>query len=472
MRTTKRVLTQFCFYDRTGIQKMLEKQAAKGWMLESIGQLGWKYRRIEPKNVRFAVTYYANASMFDPYPTAGEELYQDFVEHSGWQFVASNAQMQIFFTEEKEPVPIETDPVVELQNIHKAVKKSFLPGYFAMLFCALLNLCLMAWRLCENFTGTLAHNTNLFTIFCWVTMAVMEVWEIASYFLWRRRALKAASLDRSFVETKNRNNTMWIILAVILGAYILMLTSVESRMVVVALITIGMMAVSVTLILLFTRWMKKTGFSREDNRAFTIVATVFVSIAVTFLSTVIVMSVMDKLPDDHVKDNYEMGGITVTRYGDDVPLTVAELTGEDMENYSTYKTVETSILLDRLVANQHPDFVTGDGGSTLRYVVVDVKFAPLFDACLREYLAMYHNQKLTDIFGNEFYGEFYPIDPGLWGADRAWQLHRLEEETEYLLVYGNRIVNFDFSEEPTSYQMELVARILGNEQKFENNKNK
>ena len=74
---------------------------------------------------------------------------------------------------------------------------------------------------------------------------------------------------------------------------------------------------------------------------------------------------------------------------------------------------------------------------------------------------MYHNQKMTDIFGNEFYGEFYPIDPDPWGADRAWQLHRLEEETEYLLVYGNRIVNFDFSEEPTQEQKDIVKAHFG-----------
>lgn len=471
MRQTKRVITQFCFYDRTGIQKMLEKQAQKGWMLESIGQLGWKYRRIEPKNVRFAVTYYANASMFDPEPTVGEALYQEFVEYSGWHFVASNAQMQIFCTEDENPVPIETDPMVELQNIHRAVKKSFLPGYVLMLLCALLNLVLMAWRLYENFTGTLANNANLFTMFCWITLAVMEIREIGSYYLWRSRALKAARLDGSFVETKNRNNAMWIILTVMLGAYILMLTSMSIRMVTVALISMGMMAVSVILILLFTKWMKKNGFSKADNRAYTILATIFVSMAVTFLSSVIVMTVMDQLPENHVKDTYEFNGITVTRYGDDVPLTVAELTGEDMNDYSIYKTVNSSILIDQLVANQYREFGTGDGRG-LRYVVVDVKCEPLFDACLREYLAMYHNQKMTDIFGNEFYGEFYPIDPDPWGADRVWQLHRLEAETEYLLVYGSRIVNFDFSEEPTPEQMAIVANLLGDEQKFENNKNK
>lgn len=462
MRTTKRVLTQFCFYDRTGIEKMLKKQAAKGWMLESIGQLGWKYRRIEPKNVRFAVTYYANASMFDPYPTAGEELYQDFVEHSGWQFVASNAQMQIFFTEEEEPIPIETDPVVELQNIHKAVKKSYLPGYYIMIAAAAMNLMLMAWRLYENFTETLANNANLFTMLCWITLFGMELTEILSYYLWRRKALKAAERDGSFVETTNRNNILWMILAVVSAAMILTLLSISTKAAYVAVVMLVIMFAAAGLVLLLTKWMKDIGFSREENRAYTILATVFISLAVTGLTTWAAAGIFERQQQEvHIRDTYEINGITVTRYGDDVPLTVEDLTGTDMTNYSTYKTLDSSIFIDKLVTNQYPDFITHQSGSSLRYVVVDVKFAPLFDACLREYLAMYHNQKMTDIFGNEFYGEFYPIDPDPWGADCAWQLHRLEEETEYLLVYGNRIVNFDFSEEPTQEHKDIVKAHFG-----------
>ena len=463
MRQTKRVMTQICFYDRTGIQKMLEEQAQKGWMLESIGQLGWKYRRIEPKNVRFAVTYYANASMFDPKPTVGEALYQEFVEYSGWQFVASNAQMQIFCTEEENPVPIETDPMVELQNIHRAVKKSFLPGYYIMLAAATLNLALMAWRLYDNFTGTLASNANLFSIFCWVLLFGMELMEILSYYGWRRKALKAAERDGSFVETTNRNNIMWMILAVVSAALILTVISITPKAAYVAVVMLVMMFGAAGLVLLFTQWMKKTGFSREDNKAYTILATVFISLAVTGLTTWAVAGIFNRHQADlHVRDTYEINGVTFTRYGDDVPLTVAELTGEDMEDYSTYKTVNSSILIDQLVTNQHPDFVTGNGGSSLRYVVVNVKFAPLFEACLREYLTMYHGQQVTDIFGNTYYREFQPIDPTAWGADRAWQLYSKEEAlTEYLLVYGNRIVNFDFSQEPTQEQKNIVNAHFG-----------
>ena len=462
MRQTKRVMTQFCFYDRTGIEKMLEKQAARGWMLESIGQLSWNYRRTEPKQVHFAVTYYPNASMFDPYPTVGEEMYQEFVSHSGWRFVASNAQLQIFCSEAENPVPIETDPMVELQNIHKAVKKSYLPGYYLMIAAATMNLVLMGWRLYENFTGTLANNANLFTILCWTVLFGMELTEILSYYLWRRKALRAAETDGSFVETRNRNNVMWLILVVLGAGLIFTLTSVTPEAAYVAVAMLVAMFFAMALVLLFTQWMKKTGFSREDNRAYTIMATVFISLALTGVVTWVVAGIFDRHQEDiHVRDTYEINGMTFTRYGDDVPLTVAELTGEDTVNYSTYKNFNSSILIDQLAANQHPDFLSGQGES-LRYVVIEVKFAPLFDACLREYLTMAHDQQVTDIFGNTYCREFQPIDSTGWGADRAWQLYDREEAlTEYLLVYGNRIVNFDFSLEPTQEQKDIVKARFG-----------
>ena len=462
MKQTKRVMTQFCFYDRTGIEKMLEKQAAKGWMLESIGQLSWNYRRTEPKQVHFAVTYYPNASMFDPYPTVGEELYQEFVSHSGWRFVASNAQLQIFCSEAENPVPIETDPMVELQNIHKAVKKSYLPGYYIMLAAASLNLILMAWRLYENFTGTLANNANLFTILCWTLLFGIELTEVISYYIWRRKALRAAETDGSFVETSNRNNITWAILVVVSAALILTLTSITPKAAYVAVVMLVVMFAAVALVLLFTQWMKKTGFSREDNKAYTILATVFISLALTGVATWVVAGIFDRHQEDiHVRDTYEINDMTFTRYGDDVPLTVAELTGEDTVNYSTYKTFNSSILIDQLAANQHPDFGSGHGES-LRYVVIEVKFTPLFGFCLRDYLNMYQGQQIVDIFGDEYYREFHPTDPTTWGADKAWQLYSKEYAMpEYLLVYGNRIVNFDFSLEPTQEQKDMVKARFG-----------
>ena len=75
---------------------------------------------------------------------------------------------------------------------------------------------------------------------------------------------------------------------------------------------------------------------------------------------------------------------------------------------------------------------------------------------------MYQDQQIIDIFGDEYYREFHPTDPTAWGADKAWQLYSKEYAMpEYLLVYGNRIVNFDFSLEPTQEQKDMVKVRFG-----------
>ena len=69
MKNRKRRVELLSFYDHVGISRHLEKMAAKGWMLEKITNLGWVYRRIEPKQLHFTVSYYSKASEFDPEPT-------------------------------------------------------------------------------------------------------------------------------------------------------------------------------------------------------------------------------------------------------------------------------------------------------------------------------------------------------------------------------------------------------------------
>ena len=57
MKETKRRMERLSFYDHTGIAAHLEKMAAKGWMLDKIGAYLWRYRRTEPKQLAFAVSY-------------------------------------------------------------------------------------------------------------------------------------------------------------------------------------------------------------------------------------------------------------------------------------------------------------------------------------------------------------------------------------------------------------------------------
>ena len=88
-------LENFVFYDYAGIQEHLQRMASRGWMLESITPFFWRYRRSTPQKVSFAVTYFPEASDFDPGPTENQQLFLDLCAQEGWRLAAQWAQMQI-----------------------------------------------------------------------------------------------------------------------------------------------------------------------------------------------------------------------------------------------------------------------------------------------------------------------------------------------------------------------------------------
>ena len=165
MKDTKRRIEAFSFFDHTGIARHLTKMAEKGWLLEKISNFGWTYHRITPKKLTFSVCYYPKASEFDPEPTEEQKEFHDFCEHTGWVLAAESAQMQIFYNEQENPIPIDTDPVLEIETIHAAAKKSYLPGYFVLLLVSILDSALFVSRLLGDFIGLLSSAANLFTGF-------------------------------------------------------------------------------------------------------------------------------------------------------------------------------------------------------------------------------------------------------------------------------------------------------------------
>ena len=94
MKDRKWDFIPFSYYDRTGMERHLEKRAAQGWLLERMSNLGWYYRRIEPRQIHFTVTYYLRASQFDPEPTEEQKEFHDFCLQSGWKLAAASGQMQ------------------------------------------------------------------------------------------------------------------------------------------------------------------------------------------------------------------------------------------------------------------------------------------------------------------------------------------------------------------------------------------
>lgn len=126
MKDTKKILCHFSFYDQVRIQEKLEEMAEKGWMVHQPGNFTWTFKRMEPKKLRFSVTYFPNGSEFDPGPTESELTKLDFCAQDGWTLAVRWGVMQIFYNENENAVPIETEPVAQVENAKKSMRKNVL----------------------------------------------------------------------------------------------------------------------------------------------------------------------------------------------------------------------------------------------------------------------------------------------------------------------------------------------------------
>ena len=218
MRDRKWDFIPYSFYDTTGMARHLERRAAQGWMVEKLGSLGWTYRRTQPRALHFTVTHYLPASAFDPEPTEEQKEFHDFCLQSGWKLAAASGQMQVFYNEEPDPVPIDTEPSLELERIGKMMKR-VLPFQFILL---VIGFCMggsWLWSLTHRPIDLLSSSYNLATGAIWLMLFLWCAADLFRYFTWRHRAKKAAPLGE-FVPTKGCHKLLLVVASVTVLAFV------------------------------------------------------------------------------------------------------------------------------------------------------------------------------------------------------------------------------------------------------------
>lgn len=200
MRNIKRVYAEFAFFDRTGIQNFLERQAKKGWMLKSVDTFQWSFQRIEPKTIHYAVTYFSARDSAIP-SVEQKLLYLELCKQSGWELVDQWGYMQIFSNEAEDPTPIETDAALEIETIHRAVKKQYLFfDYFKILTASIF----LKTEIDRFFFATqMGIKASVLPIIFFIIFLAWYCFDIGRYYIWRAKAKKAASLDGSFTKTRS-----------------------------------------------------------------------------------------------------------------------------------------------------------------------------------------------------------------------------------------------------------------------------
>lgn len=462
MKNTKRRIEPLSFYDHTGISSHLEKMAAKGWMIEKIINTGWVYRRMEPKQVHFAVSYYPKASEFDPEPSEEQKMFHEFCAHTGWQLACTSAQLQIFYNERENPIPIETEPELEVQSIHASAKKSFIPSYILLLVIAFLQGGLWVSNLFGDPLDLLSNPTKLFTGFCWLALAILCVVEMVCYFGWHTKAKVAAEYGE-FFKTPSTSKFQIIVLAIVVGGVVLwginyIIVGDNLQRFIVIIMCFYMPALF-AIVNAMKEFLKRKKASRGVNRTLTVITSFVASFAMMGAITFGTLYASSQgLFADKDEETYEHNGTTWVIHQDELPLVVEDLLEVDYKDYIKERRGNESLILGQLEMCQHPRFDVKDYSDIpqLEYTMTIVKVSALYEMCKERLI--YEQEELHVVSEEEYRAE----DARPWGANEAYRLYDLEYGVEnfYLLCYDNFLVEIIFDWEPTEEQMAIVGEKL------------
>ena len=111
--------------------------------------------------------------------------------------------MQIFYSARPDAVPTETDPLTQVENIHRAMKKAVLFPQLISLALVLI-ICLTQFALFrQDPVDFLSTGAQLYLVPLWLEMLVVSLSEIAACFSWYAKAKKSAE-NGVFLPVKSR----------------------------------------------------------------------------------------------------------------------------------------------------------------------------------------------------------------------------------------------------------------------------
>ncbi len=447
-------LNRFAFYDRERIQKYLENMAQNGWILDKTGATLWRYRKESPRKIQVSIIYVADGSSYNPTPTSGEDLLEDLSADNGWQLLGRWDQMQIFFTEQENPVPLETDPVTQVESIRCCMKKKGIPTAKWQIIDGMILFGMMLFQL---FTFPIDYLSQGFWVWMMpdaILIILMGVTSLVSWNLWYRKATDTA-LEGHYTSVWNAR-----CINLILGAFswiigVLMILSFNGKYGFLALCFVPVIGIA-----LFIKWLTKTmkdsGVKGKTNMRVGIGASIVMSLVLlVFISFIGIKYHM--IFTSKPVGTYQISDREINVFADKIPLRVEDLMDTVETEWSTEEHSQESFLIAKHQYRQWP--LTQEDMPEIDYQVIDIKASFVYDLCKNDLLG---SRKDTVKNGVVLHvNHFESINPTLWGAKEAYQeLWHDEFSSKYILCYEDKIVILNTNWDLTTDQMEIVGKTF------------
>ncbi len=415
MADVKYRIEGYDFYDTDGMARQLEKMAADGWMIENISGIFYKYRRCGKQNVAFAVTYFVKNNDFDTYPTPQQQQYIDICRQAGWQPVLFNRQLQVFMNTDPDAVPVETDAVTQVDNIHAMAKKGWLINNILFIGLGILNLFTSIGRIKLDVVQFLSSPVHIIGILFWLFYTVAMVLATVRYYSWYNKAKKQAEETGIYLQPKAKGVNAYAALFIVIVLWLAYMLSAagggQGRYLLRAVVAVGMAFIIMKAMVGEARRMGKTGKELETLAVITIVVAALVGISIA--GRMMMPSMLHEETEDGTFITYEgveeyhpdilvETGRVVTPYEEYFPLKIRDINPGFITPSRFIYDVEGGNWIRLLRIRQ-----VADGASLYVYIYYPSRWAyPIVE--WRE------TNSTADVFHYE------KQDPQPWNADRVY----------------------------------------------------
>lgn len=476
-RSKKFRLNWYQANDSEAMAAKLEKMAAKGWLLEKVSNLGWTYRRAEPAQVKYTITYFPDASIFDATPTEGQETYADFCRAAGWELVAAYGPIQYFRSTRPDPVPIETDEGEKLRASHKAMLKTLVLSHALLLFAFGIQIPSDLQDFQHAPLSTVSSSLSLAQVLLTVFLVLYLAAVLADYFIWYLRSKRSVERGGACAKVHTRAR-IWGGYALLAACALVLWAAVSEisspGMALIWLYASGGMVLLMALSRGVMAFLKSCGYSRATVRGGFVAAGILLAIVYTagivpLANWLLRSGLMEEREPAYVYTGYSgqwdtyqgeavytSGYHTWDIYQDDLPLTLEDLGfAVTEEDHCSYEAEESRSVLASYTTFSQQAMGTGSDLPELRFQIAEIPWAWLRTQCVSRLVEGYS----VSLRGISFrLGEHRAVEDDRWGAD---EVYLSLDTNSFLLVYGQRIASVDAGWDLTDEQIAVIARKLG-----------
>lgn len=458
MKDYKIKLLTYQPFDYDGIQSYLEKMAADGWRLENIG-IFWRFRKADPARAHYSVVFLPKASQYDPEKSPVLQEFDDYCRETGWTRVCSRDKIHIYSSEEENPIPIETDESLKLENVSKSIVRSYVIPMLIIVACLSIS--------GSGFISFLTNPVELFSrysnmligLITWIIVLLVGV-SIVRLFVWVKRSRKSIEAGGRCAPTagfQRVQKAISYLVYLLLFLWAVSLFVEERGSVAFAMIGFAVMLLGIGVLMrgLMQR-LRRAGVSRSQNRMITIGLCIVCALAAVFGLVAWLVAIMDggegwsdinrKNMTLHAEDLRDIG---------DVPY-----------EYDCSHTKTFLMEMEYGEQNNTGDELSSDNQDqeetySLNYEILRVKNEWLYDRCLKQW--MKEGAGLNGIMGipDDPKDGYYREEIDGIHADRVYQYYWDGiPDDDWILCYPDVIVRFTPYFELSEKDLKKVDQII------------